>query len=85
MLSITLDDAERVGPDGYSPERQRAIAARRHADACEQARKAREEFEILEATGSRHEVIRIARARMDAADVLRRRHEAIVRSLGAAV
>lgn len=84
MLMIN-DATDHAGPDGYSPERRRAIAARRHADACEQARKAREEFEILEATGSRVEVIRIARARMDAADVQRRRHEAIVRRLDGAV
>ena len=82
MLATIFEDAgNRIAPDDYPLERQLAIAQRRLTESVAAARKARDEFDVMETTGARVEAIRVARARMEAATVLRRRFEAIVRRL----
>ncbi|HTU66646.1 MAG TPA: hypothetical protein VMF52_11895 [Steroidobacteraceae bacterium] len=56
---------EFLAPDGYSLERQVAIARRRLADARAAAHRAFEEYRIYEARDSHVETIRLARARAE--------------------
>lgn len=79
MFTTAFDDAgNRNEPGGYPLERQLAIAQRRLAESATAARQAHEAFAVMTAAGAPMEAIRVARARAEAAEVLRRHFEMIV-------